>query len=80
MKMKSQMIASQHEKNEWARMAQDAYAKGLNTYGHRFSALAAMPQGAAMHIQEFDVVMSLYRSWLIDGWSTILAPVAICLS
>lgn len=59
---------TEHEKNEWARMAQDAYAKGFNAIGHRFSAAAALPRGEKIPTARFDSLMADYRAWLIDGW------------
>lgn len=59
---------TEHEKNEWARMAQDAYAKGFNAIGHRFSAAAALPRGEKIPSARFDSLMADYRAWLIDGW------------
>lgn len=59
---------TEHEKNEWARMARDAYAKGFNAIGHRFSVAAALPRGEKIPSARFDSLMADYRAWLIDGW------------
>lgn len=56
------MTPTQHERAEWARMAQSAYATGHNAVGHRYSAAAAYP--TAMPIARFDALMSGYRAWL----------------
>jgi hypothetical protein len=58
-----------HEKMEWARMAQDAYAKNLNAIGHTYSAHAAMRTGEQLTIQQFDSLQDHYRAWLIRGFS-----------
>lgn len=60
---------TQHDKTEWARMAQDAYRTGHNLEGHRFSAAAAsLPVGAQLSAERFDSLMTAYRAWLIGGW------------
>lgn len=56
-----------HNKAEWARAAKDCYAKGASFYGHRFSAKAALPEGAMLPLDVFDTLQRLYRIWLIDG-------------
>ena len=59
---------TQHEKREWSRMAQAAYAAGLNPIGHRFSAVAALPAQASMSLGNYDAAMTEYREWLVTGF------------
>jgi hypothetical protein len=54
-----------HEKSEWARCAQAAYARGCNEFGHKLSAAAALPNGASLDCETFDAIASIYREWLI---------------
>ena len=66
------MIApNQHEKNEWSRLATDAYAHDRNDLGHRFSMAAAYCTGDSMETAKFDFLQSVYRVWLIDGLDAI---------
>lgn len=58
---------TQHEKNEWSRMAQDAYAKDRNDVGHRFSSAASIPNGAQLPTSRYDALMAEYRAWLVFG-------------
>lgn len=60
------MTPSQQNKNEWARMAQAAYAAGRNAVGHRFSALASMRSTDSLSSRDYDLVQGQYRAWLID--------------
>ncbi len=56
---------NQHEKNEWSRMAQAAYATGeYNAVGHRYSVAASLPHTGTMTLAYFDELQSGYRSWL----------------
>lgn len=71
MTRKGIIIVTQHVKNEWARMAQDAYATGRNFYGHRYSAKAALPEGTMLDVGVFDTLQRTYRQWLIGGWKEI---------
>lgn len=57
----------QHDKDEWARLAQAAYAAGFNRIGHRYSAAASMPAGMKMQAWQFDDLQSDYRAWLVFG-------------
>ena len=61
------MNPTQHEKNEWSRLAQDAYSKSLNAIGHRYSAYASIPRAATITVAMFDSLQVGYRRWLIDG-------------
>lgn len=65
------ITVTQHVKNEWTRMANDAYATGRNFYGHRYSAKSALPAGTMLEVGVFDTLQRVYRSWLIDGWKHI---------
>lgn len=56
-----------HEKLEWARMAQAAYAASENFYGHRYSAAAALPDGTTLAADVYDTLQRLYRAWLVFG-------------
>lgn len=62
-----------HNKAEWARLAVDAYAKGHNEFGHRFSALAALPEGHALEPRVYDSIQRIYRAWLVFGWEEVLS-------
>lgn len=67
----SYITPNQHEKNEWARMAQSAYSTGHSFYGHRYSAYAALKTDAELPINVFDTLQRVYRTWLTCGWSAI---------
>jgi len=58
---------TEHDKKEWSRMAQAAYAARLNSVGHKFSGAASIPKGAALPIKKFDELQKQYRAWLIDN-------------
>jgi hypothetical protein len=61
------ITVTQHDKNEWARMAKDAYANDVNYMGHRYSGAASIPNGSRLTCQVFDALQDNYRKWLIDG-------------
>lgn len=61
------ITVTQHEKNEWSRMAQAAYASGRNRTGHRYSAFAALPNNAQLRTDVFDTLQHNYRNWLTVG-------------
>lgn len=63
---------TEHEKSEWSRMAQDAYARDLNDIGHRFSGAASIVRGALMRADVFNALMADYLAWLIDGFKAEL--------
>lgn len=65
--MNATMSPNDHERAEWARMANDAYKHNRNSIGHRYSAASAV--GGPMPLARFDSLQRDYRSWLIDGWS-----------
>lgn len=58
------ITVTQHEKNEWSRFAQAAYARRDNATGHRFSVAASLPHGARMPVHQYDSLMRDYRAWL----------------
>jgi hypothetical protein len=58
------ITVTQHEKNEWSRLAKSAYASGRNEIGHRFSAAAALRNDESMEQDRFDELQSEYRAWL----------------
>jgi hypothetical protein len=64
---------SQHEKNEWSRLATWAYARGWNDLGHTYSAAASLPHDGTVSIWYFDRIQTLYRQWLIEGLSHFTA-------
>lgn len=67
--MTSQMIhPTQHERLEWAYMAQDAYRMGRNFYGHRYSVASAC--GDTLQLAAYDTLQMHYRTWLLTGWET----------
>lgn len=61
------MTPNAHEKAEWSRMAQAAYASGLNTIGHIYSAAASAPEGRGVGLYYFYRLQAGYRAWLCDG-------------
>lgn len=61
------MIPNQHEKNEWSRMAQAAYGRGLNDIGHRYSGAASLRTHQVMTDPYFDSLQEGYRAWLINN-------------
>jgi len=60
------MIPTQHEKNEWSRLAQHAYAHGHNAIGHRYSTAASLPHDGRVPVEFFDLQAG-YREWLVFG-------------
>lgn len=65
---------SAHEKAEWSRLAQAAYAVNLNSIGHKYSGAASIPNNAAIDIGYFDLLQSGYRAWLLSGFANA-API-----
>ena len=61
------VTVTQDVKDEWSRMATDAYKHGVNSIGHRYSMAAAIPRNSTLTCQAFDALQSNYRKWLIDG-------------
>ncbi len=66
MNMIRTITPTQHEKNEWARMAQSAYARGANSIGRRYSAAASLPRNSQMQLEYFDALQNGYREWLVS--------------
>lgn len=63
---------TQHEKNEWSRMAQAAYRAGRNSIGHAFSVAASMSSGQQMSPRYFYKLQNSYRAWLVfNEWEHI---------
>lgn len=58
---------TEHEKNEWQRLARAAYASGKLTVGNRFSVAAATPAGEVISLKRFDALQDQYRAWLNFG-------------
>lgn len=69
-----------HEANEWARLAQDAYNTDRNDFGHRFSMAAACYSPSldgtlkTMRSDVYDTLQTIYRRWLVFGWSEVENP------
>jgi hypothetical protein len=61
------MTPTDHEKREWARMAQAAYGSGHNSIGHRYSGAASLPNCGHIELTKFDSLQRDYRIWLIDN-------------
>ena len=69
------IVPSEHDKAEWSRMAQDAYRTDRNSFGHRYSVMAATTlRGAALPINIYDDLMRVYRQWLVFGWAEVENP------
>jgi hypothetical protein len=58
---------TEHEKNEWSRMAKAAYAIMRNDVGHAYSCAASLPHNGAMRFDYFDKLQDAYRAWLAFG-------------
>ncbi len=58
---------TQHEKNEWTRMAQAAYGADRNSVGHRYSGAASIVTGARIPVSCYDALQADYRAWLNNG-------------
>jgi hypothetical protein len=56
-----------HDKMEWSRMAQDAYKRGNNFVGHRYSAFSSLSNNAVLRIDIYDTLQLNYREWLINN-------------
>jgi hypothetical protein len=59
------MHPNQHEKNEWSRMANAAYAVMRNDIGHTYSAAASLPRDGTMLAARFYKLQDAYRAWLV---------------
>jgi len=58
---------TQHEKDEWSRLASYAYNNDSNDYGHKFSGLASLRNGESIDVATFDDAQATYRTWLLFG-------------
>lgn len=65
------MTLGPFERQEWHRMASDAYKTGRNEFGHRFSVACAHRE---MDIRVYDSLMVQYRRWLVGGWNEVENP------
>ena len=63
---------TEHERNEWQRLAVDAYRTGRNFYGHQYSVQAATAKDLPLDV--YDTLMLIYRRWLVFGWSEVENP------
>lgn len=61
------VTVTQDVKNEWSRLATDAYKHSVNYMGHRYSMAAAIPNNSMLTCQAFDALQDNYRKWLIGG-------------
>lgn len=59
------ITVTEHEKAEWSRMAQAAYAVSRNDIGTRYSVAATLRRGEAMTAARFDALQAPYRAWLV---------------
>jgi hypothetical protein len=60
---------TQHEKCEWACVAQAAYRCMCNDIGHTFSVAASLPNGGQMTVQRFDELQAnVCRQSISDSW------------
>lgn len=64
---------TEHEKAEWSRLAQAAYAQNINSIGHRYSVAASLCRNCGIPLKTFDALQSGYRQWLIGGFATSAA-------
>jgi len=62
---------TQHEKCEWATVAEAAYKAHYNDIGHTFSVAATLPNGAQLTVKQFDELQSNYRQWRLYGKLTL---------
>lgn len=59
------ITVTQHEKNEWSRMARAAYSADRNDVGHRYSMAATVRNGEQVRADWYDRIQSGYRAWLV---------------
>lgn len=69
MNLHCMMTVNAHEKAEWSRLAQAAYAADRNAIGHQYSVAASLPNGGQISISRFDWLQRGYRGWLIGGFA-----------
>lgn len=65
------ILVTEHNMNEWHRMAQDAYNTGRSAMGHRYSVAAAVLTGKLVSPAVYDGLQINYRRWLIGGWTLV---------
>lgn len=66
------IVPTEHEKSEWSRLAQAAYAVDRNDLGAKFSVSAACcGVGQSIPLHRFDELRRIYRQWLISGFSAV---------
>lgn len=63
----STITPTQHEKDEWSRLATAAYSSGRNSIGHSFSVAASLPREGQIRLAYFDALQASYRAWLVSG-------------
>lgn len=66
--MAKPVIPTDHEKAEWARLANAAYAANINAIGHRYSTAAALGSNCEMPRRSFDELQRGYQLWLSRGF------------
>lgn len=70
----SLITPTQHEKDEWSRMATAAYSIMRNDVGHTYSVAASLPRNGQIRLAYFDHLQSGYRAWLVSGeWPSVAA-------
>ena len=55
-----------HDKHEWRRMADDAYAKGHIQVAATMKEYSELPR-VPMDTARFDRIQTAYRNWLVFG-------------
>jgi hypothetical protein len=61
------IIPTAHTTAEWSRLAQDAYNRGHNDIGHRYS-MAAAVYTRSCPTDVYDTLQRNYRLWLNWGF------------
>ena len=61
------IVPTEHDKREWSRLAQAAYACDRNELGHKFSMAATLRIGEPCTLAFYDTLQGIYRAWLIGG-------------
>jgi hypothetical protein len=71
-KLFTAMTPTQHEKDEWSRLARAAYDAGRNDVGHHYSAASSLPRDARIRLAYFDALQEGYRAWLVfNKWPVL---------
>lgn len=65
--MIQKITPTEHEKREWARLAQAAHNAKLNEIGHEFDLASSLKADQQMDVERFDHLQSGYRGWLNNG-------------